>query len=249
MLLERLRLITYVLMIATLLLVDLLVALIVFALWMTTDAEAKEYSITPQQFDLVVRVAAGEARGEDDDMAISAVCHVMLNRLFIGAWGSHVDQVVSADRQFSALNLDDPNRALITSPGFERTRSYKRVRSICRTTFRGRLGGYFIDITGGADHYHSGKTIPYWACVAGQWDRASKRCNLPRTPSARIGSFTFYDLRQTSPTEIALNPIARADGVAVSGVVREALERASAKATTVRGQLGAFAGRFNINQE
>ena len=160
-----------------------------------------------QQFDTAVRVAAGEARGVKDDMAIAGVCHVMINRLLIGQWGSYVDKVVTSHRQFSAYNDDDPNKRVTFAPSYKRTKSYRRVRSICRTTFKGRLDGYFTDITNGADHYYSGSKVPYWA--------------KGLTPSATIGPFRFFNIRRRTHAERSLETRVHAEKDPIARLIQE----------------------------
>lgn len=160
-------------------------------------ASSLAFSPTAAQFDTAVRVAAGEARGVKDNMALAAVCHVMINRLLIGAWGNEVDTVVKYPYQFSAYNKSDPNKRVTFSATYSRTASYRRVWNICRTTFKGRLDGYLSDITNGADHYYSGTQVPYWA--------------RGHNPSASVGPFKFFNLRKRARTERVLEEAVQAE--------------------------------------
>lgn len=136
------------------------------------------YYPSPRQFEIAARVASGEARGSTD-MAIAAVCSVMLNRTLAKRRGKTIDAVALWPVQFSSALLSDPNYTVIMRPRFNRTKAYKRVSAICATTVRGRLDGYLRDITNGADHFHSGP-VPYWA--------------KGRKTVAQIGPFKFYRL-------------------------------------------------------
>lgn len=135
---------------------------------------------TDADFDLIARVAAGEARSQTN-AEIAAVCHVIHNRVLLGSWGGY-SGVVTARKQFSAMNAGDPNRVVITSPGFAKTREYERALRICAETIIGRIDGSVSDPTSGADHFHSGVKRPWW--VKG------------RQPLVQIGVFRFYRLRQ-----------------------------------------------------
>lgn len=145
-----------------------LVSLVAFSTLMVTKAD----------MDIVTRVVAGEARNQREP-AIEGVCHVIYNRLIKRRMRSAAD-VVTARRQFSAINHDDPNREIVLAPGFKRTRAYSRVGRICRDTLVGRIQTSAIDTTNGADHYYSGTKVPYWA--------------RGHHPVARIGAFKFFRL-------------------------------------------------------
>lgn len=149
-----------------------LVSLVAFSTLMVTKAD----------MDIVTRVVAGEARNQKTH-AIEGVCHVIYNRLIKRRMRSAAD-VVTARRQFSAINYDDPNREIVLAPGFKRTRSYARVGRICRDTLVGRIQTSAIDTTNGADHYYSGSKVPYWA--------------RGHDPVARIGAFKFFRLDRQS---------------------------------------------------
>lgn len=177
------------------------VATLLVLLYLTNDAEAANAVSTIDQ-EIASRVAAGEARGEGDDMAIAAVCHVMVNRLQGGRYGKSLHRVVTAKWQFSSLNANDPNRKVILASGYTKTRSYRRVNSICRTTVQMRLRGVFRDITGGADHYHSGSS------------RGIKWADQ-RYLTTRIGSFSFYRLGRSRTASL------QQSGDAIAALIRE----------------------------
>lgn len=138
--------------------------------------------ISKADLDIATRVAAGEARNQKHT-AVEGVCNVIYNRYIIGRWGT-ISGVVQARKQFSALNVDDPNRPVILKDSFKRSRSYNRVGRICRDVFVGRQVTDYIDVTGGADHYYSGVRVPYWA--------------KGHTPIASIGAFKFFRLIKQS---------------------------------------------------
>lgn len=135
---------------------------------------------TAREMSWLTRVAAGEARGELDDLTIAGICNTALNRMRLGLWGANLETVVRAPRQFSPLNAEDVNRAVILDPAFVRSHAYARVETICTMTVNGRLERRFADNTNGADHFFSGSKVPHWA--------------VGRTPAATIGEFRFYRL-------------------------------------------------------
>lgn len=139
------------------------------------------HRLTPSDydFDLISRVAAGEARSRPRREQ-AAVCHVMLNRVRLGTWGTW-DDTLMARKQFSPMNESDPNYRIVMHPDFPETRAYKRAWNVCTDAINGRLQGEIDDPTKGADHFHSGPKKPWWA--------RGKR------PVVRIGAFRFYRLR------------------------------------------------------
>lgn len=111
------------------------------------------------ELETVFRVVWGEVRSQPD-IEVEAVCHVIATRVKVY---KSFYKVVTARRQFSALNPTDPNREKLLAPGLTRTKSYKRIAALCALTLRGRAYGQPDDITGGCDHYFHGKKVPYWA--------------------------------------------------------------------------------------
>ena len=134
--------------------------------------------VTKTDIDIVTRVVAGEARNQHET-AIEGVCNVIYNRTKLGRWGD-ASAVVQARKQFSALNVGDPNRPVILAKTFRNTRSYDRIQRICRSVFAGRDRTSYLDVTDGADHYYSGSVVPYWA--------------RGLNPRAHIGAFKFFKL-------------------------------------------------------
>lgn len=146
------------------------VTMFVIAAYLTLAKVAKADDVirfypSPAQFEAATRVAWGEMRS-GSDMEIAGVCHVMLNRMLIEHRGKKdIQAVAHAPRQFSAFNVDDVNRAKLLRPALTKTRSYKRVAAICRTSIAGRLEGWIDDITFGSDHYWNGRD-PWWITSA-----------------------------------------------------------------------------------
>jgi spore germination cell wall hydrolase CwlJ-like protein len=137
---------------------------LLIVVWMQTVPDGPPIAYpSAREMSWLVRVAAGEARGQRDDLELAGICSVALNRMRLGVWGPNLETVVRAPHQFSPLNGEDVNRAVILAPGFEQTRAYKRVETICTMTVHGRLERRFGDPVRGSDHFWSGKIRPYWA--------------------------------------------------------------------------------------
>jgi len=114
----------------------------------------------------------GEARGEGPE-GMRAVGHVILNRLNDGRWGKDLQSVVTAPKQFSVWNKNDPNypKLQVLKPDLP---SYDEALSIADEI----LAGKTKDPTGGATHYHTRAVAPSWA-------RGTK-------PATSIGNHLFY---------------------------------------------------------
>ena len=124
---------------------------------------------------VVARTIWGEARGEGA-RGMEAVANVMMNRANAGGWwGSDPVGVALKEKQFSAWNKGDPNRALMLKqyPGGG-DRLFDRAWDIAGLA----LSGALPDKTGGATHYHTRAIHPYWAA------------SLRKT--AEIGNHIFY---------------------------------------------------------
>ena len=68
-----------------------------------------------------IRTIWGEARGEGEP-GMTAVAHVLLNRLKDGRWGTALGSVCLAPYQFSCWNIGDPNRARMLAFASRRSR-------------------------------------------------------------------------------------------------------------------------------
>lgn len=138
------------------------VAMIACALALSSECSSAELKEpTPSELETVARVVWGEVRGQSD-MEVAAVCHIVFNRW---QWkrSAGVAKVVTAAKQFSALNPGDPNRVKLLAPGLTKRRSFQRVAAICALSIKGRVEGFFDDPTDGCDHYWHGAKVPYWA--------------------------------------------------------------------------------------
>lgn len=109
--------------------------------------------------DLMARTAYGEARGDGPE-GMRAVMHVIMNRAHDGvAWnGRSVVEAIFKDRQFSAWNEGDPNRAIMLAVTTANP-VFAEARRIAAAVHSGDLP----DTTGGATHYHTVSIAPVWA--------------------------------------------------------------------------------------
>lgn len=116
----------------------------------------------PADVHLLAATMWGEARSEGDD-GMRAVAHVMVNR--IGPrFGQDLRSVILAPKQFSAWNLNDPNRPLVQNPeryaiGGENRTSWLAAQRIAYEV----LSGASIDPTNGALFYHTTAIKPRWS--------------------------------------------------------------------------------------
>lgn len=127
-----------------------------------SSSDAKPLPPTDLDYDLCARTVWGETRGQSRDEQ-AMVAHVIVNRWLSGRWGSSIANVVRARRQFSAWNMDDPNRDVVTSTRLDHDRRFRRVRIACELIINGRLAGDLPDFTGNACFYWHGDRWPYWA--------------------------------------------------------------------------------------
>lgn len=97
--------------------------------------------------DAGILTMLGEAAGEGD-VGMAAVAHVMKNRVTDKRWGGTVGSVAKADKQFSVWN--DGGGALAKYRG---TAAYERAGQIYDSV----MGGFTVDMTGGATHYFAPK--------------------------------------------------------------------------------------------
>lgn len=99
--------------------------------------------------DLVVRTVLGEAGGEGP-AGMSAVAHVIKNRVDAGTYGKSASEVVLSPSQFSMWNPGDPagSTARAISPD---SPQYQQAAKIVDDAFAGRSA----DVTKGADHYYN----------------------------------------------------------------------------------------------
>lgn len=116
----------------------------------------------PQEVRLLAATMWGEARSEGED-GMRAVGHVIVNR--VGQrFGSDLETVIRAPKQFSAWNLGDPNRALVMHPeryatGGENLETWQVAQTVAYEV----LSGQSVDPTNGALFYHTRAISPYWS--------------------------------------------------------------------------------------
>lgn len=112
-----------------------------------------------KHLDTMARTIYGEARGENDDHALLAVAHVILNRTEHKNWGTSPKKVVLEPSQFSCWNQRDPNRPLLECITLDDPHFRRAYRAAIVALKRSD------DFTNGATHYHSIylKRKPKWA--------------------------------------------------------------------------------------
>ena len=126
--------------------------------------------------DAIRAVAAtiwGEARGEGPDGMLAVGCVIRNRTQSPGWWGKDWVSVCTAPKQFSCWW--DKQGARVRSVDETDTRFLK-----CLEIARSIVDGSAADITGGADHYHTGAVSP-------SWSRGIK-------PVAIIGAHRFFRL-------------------------------------------------------
>lgn len=108
--------------------------------------------------DVIARTLWGEARGEGRN-GMAAVACVIQNRVRNPRWwGSSPITVCLKPYQFSCWLADDPNRAKLLAVT-DRDASYRAALEIADTL----LSGLLVDVTNGADHYHTTGVSPAWS--------------------------------------------------------------------------------------
>ena len=128
--------------------------------------------------DAIRAVAAtiwGEARGEGPDGMLAVGCVIRNRAQSPGWWGKDWESVCMAPKQFSCWW--DKQGARVRTVDETDTRFLK-----CLEIARSIVDGSAEDITGGADHYHTGAVSP-------SWSRGIK-------PVAIIGAHRFFRLGQ-----------------------------------------------------
>ncbi|MCM1323834.1 MAG: cell wall hydrolase [Acetobacter sp.] len=127
--------------------------------------------MTDNQTDYLARTMWGEARGEGA-RGMQAVGNVILNRVKAGGWyGASIKDVVLKPYQFSAWNINDPNRVKMLNAT---DKDLAQARKIAEQLISGSLD----DITNGATNYHATNVSPTWA--------------KNMTQTAVIGNHIFY---------------------------------------------------------
>jgi N-acetylmuramoyl-L-alanine amidase len=160
---------------------------VVGAVW-ATAADAAELAglkgkvEAPGAREAIARVAYAEAAGQGDD-GLAGVVFTVLNRLNSGAWGSSIEAVLNAPRQFEPVwRAGGDWRGLAPVSPTQRA----RIEVILNLALEGRLP----DPTGGALYFQNP------AIVAERARAGSVSPDLVdfggRRPSAVIGDHSFY---------------------------------------------------------
>lgn len=129
-----------------------------------TERDVSIYPHSNADLDALARTIWGEARSEGY-AGMQAVANVIMNRFKSPRWPNTVRGVALQNKQFSAWNSNDPNRALMEAATIN-TPYFAQALQIARLALTGQLP----DITGGADHYlnveetkrQRGGTLPSW---------------------------------------------------------------------------------------
>lgn len=144
--------------------------------------------------DVMIRTIAGEA-GRESDAGQAAVAHVIMNRVADPRWGDNPAEVSLQLKQFSAWNSGVGGNSLPTKIE-EGSAEYVRIGRIVN----GVATGQIPDVTGGATHYYSPKSME--AHVAAGEQANSVPTWLGRESQARghqnvqIGGHIFTGLRR-----------------------------------------------------
>lgn len=125
--------------------------------------------------DVIARTLWGEARGEGRNGMAAVACVIQNRARNPRWWGSSPTGVCLKPYQFSCWLADDPNRAKLLAVT-DRDSSYRAALEIADTLLSGQL----VDVTNGADHYHTTGVTPAWS--------AGKK------PVAVIGNHRFFRL-------------------------------------------------------
>lgn len=125
--------------------------------------------------EVVARTLWGEARGEGRNGMAAVACVIQNRARNPRWWGTSPTAVCLKPYQFSCWLADDPNRAKLLAVT-DRDSSYRAALEIADTLLSGQL----VDVTNGADHYHTTGVTPAWS--------AGKK------PVAVIGNHRFFRL-------------------------------------------------------
>jgi N-acetylmuramoyl-L-alanine amidase len=136
-----------------------------------------------KDIDVLARTIFGEARGEGVQ-GMAAVACVIRNRVRLDLhgdgrpdwWGEGYEGVCLKPWQFSCWNAGDPNRPLLERV----TKMDSLFAQAWAVASLAVAGGYLVDVTNGATHYHAKTVFPDWA-------KGVKPC-------AEIGRHLFYRL-------------------------------------------------------
>lgn len=145
------------------------------------EKDAQEF-MRELEIDVLARTLYGEARSETRQ-GIEAVAHVILNRVTHAQkmdkkfwWGNDIVSVCQMPYQFSCWNPGDPNRPKLMAVTAD-NKKFATCLRIARRAVYGQLG---VDITCGANHYHTTAVCPKWS--------------VGKTPIAQFGAHVFFKL-------------------------------------------------------
>lgn len=124
------------------------------------------------QLSIGARTVWGEARNQGPE-GMSAVAHVLMNRVKDGRWGPTLFHVCLAPYQFSSWNVGDPNRNQMLDVD-----DSDAALRLCTVAMDDAMSGDSADPTGGATFYKVVGTPAMWA--------------VGKTPCATIGAHEFY---------------------------------------------------------
>jgi hypothetical protein len=125
--------------------------------------------------DVLARTLWGEARSESTT-GREAVANVVINRVRsqVSWWGTTIESVCRAPKQFSCWNAGDPNR-----PKLEKVDCGDKVFAECLQIARRAANGSLPDITHGSKHYHTRNIRPSWLTA--------------QKPVLELGNHLFYN--------------------------------------------------------
>ena len=137
---------------------------------------------TPDARDATARVAYAEA-GNQGESGLAGVVYTIINRLVDGRWGSTVEAVVDAPRQFEpVMRVGGTWRRLPPVSAVQEA----TVHTIVSLALQGRLP----DLTGGAKYFQNRQIVA--ARAAAGTVSPSLVGFGGATPVAQIGEHTFY---------------------------------------------------------
>ncbi|MBP2297939.1 cell wall hydrolase [Azospirillum picis] len=108
--------------------------------------------------EVVARTLWGEARGEGRNGMAAVACVIQNRARNPRWWGNSPAAVCLKPYQFSCWLPDDPNRGKLLAVT-DRDSSYRAALELADALLAGQL----VDITNGADHYHTTGVAPAWS--------------------------------------------------------------------------------------
>ena len=132
----------------------------------------KAFNPERAEVEMLARTAIGEARGEGDE-GMRAVMHTIMNRVAQTPGGTVTD-IVMAPSQFSAWDMNNPNREFMESIKLEENESLIDMAEKV-------ISRQDKDPTGGATHYYAPKHVEEAPGWAGKMEK-----------TATIGGHEFY---------------------------------------------------------